>query len=849
MPRKLTDDEINEVTNVIPKPISGTFQTSEKIRKELVYVQKALLRDQKIHPDALEDLKREIINNWRRSTVEPGLPIGLLTGEALGSEATQGVLNTFHHAGQLQTVGSGTTGELLNATQYRKNESTFLHFKNHDMTFENVLEYERVIVGTTIGMLCMNTQIKLTSEHIKEWWYDLYLSLNPRDISSQHFLRLHFDLNYLYKYNVTLSDIVSKLEFSDLNGKHTIACIPSPISDGIIDIYPIKTTIKESVIKSLDKDDTDIPNGINDENITILFLELVVKPNLSNILVKGVHGIKRLFSISLQTISLILDIVPLEDKWKIWINLIKMRTTGIPLTKLIKFLEECGCIIHNKSPEKTYKNPFEKSLDNNSPLSFKEDEKANYIIISMPEGWKKKENYKDPSEYLEDDVQNELGLSLINSFRKSEYSDSINDWTIIFNNPLSENDLTDVIKFCEYNKIKINNKEIKQYIHNNIQYIDLNKIISFDVTMKEGWEVSEFKKPEDFFKHLIEEEKKLASEYIREHKLKGVIYPIYNYSNRYKAALYNYAELIGNNLKTILSLEEIDSTRTTCNSPHDILTCFGIEACRNFIAHTFFEIISNSGSYVNLKYTDFVADFMTVLGSLIPITSKGVIKHNRGALADATFQEPLTRFINSALFGGKENVDSTSASIFIGKRMNLGTGYTKYLLDESVIKSLQKVDISSYILDELKEMENEDDFETQNQQMDFGQDNLFGDDLDLSKVNFLAKNTSEILKGAKKRGPPKGPIPEIIQIIDEVPDIIKNILDTIKKNQKDINIPKLSDLNIDSILEKFTRNKEKEVFVGFLDTNYLKNNIKIHLEVEKDQDDYKMGTSGNIQMV
>ena len=909
--QNLSDDQCNDIFKVIPSVNAGIKDIAEKTREEIIFVQKQLLKELKVHPNSIEELKREILNHFRRSTVEPGLPVGLLTGEALGSQATQGVLNTFHHAGLMQTVGSGTTGELLNATQYRKNESTILHFKNHDMSFEDVLEYQRIIIGVNIHMLCISSQLIITKNHKKEWWYDLYKNIyNFSEESSDHFLRLYFDINYLYKFKVNLQDIIKKLETngSGSNAAKVLICIPSPINKCIIDIYPVKNLMKEILVKNLDTDNKDIANAINDKNSSVLFLETIIKPNLSNIIVKGIPNIKKIFPVTLNTVSIISKIVkePTEsgeaknsentsvkehknsentsvkeaknsenksvkepkdgknsentsvkdpknsentsvkehknsentifekdqDKkniFRIWIDLIKIRTTGIPLVKLVTFLEEAKCIILNKKQRKHKLSAFEKAdLDKNDILICKEGEKKNYIIAQFPENWEEKEDYKNPMDLFSDNVKNEVALSYINTINEID-----GNWTIVYNGQVDEKSISKITEM------------VKSY---NIEILNTNSNF-MQIKMHENWEKNKYKTPEDFFVGLMEKEKLLADDFIRKEKLNGKIYPIYNYSKLYVAGVYNYAELVGNNLKEILSLDVVDSSKTICNSPHDIFHTFGIESARNFIAHTFFELIQNSGSYVNYRYTDFVADFMCNLSYLVAITSKGVIKHNRGALADATFQEPLTRFISSALFGGKENIESTSASIFTGTRMKLGTGYTQFALNNSVIDALKKVDISDLLVKDLKQLEEDENFTRVEQSMDYGEDNMFGDldDINLSKTNFIVTNPVDILKIKKTfKGAPKGPIPEIRQILGYVPEFLEKIIEDVKETTKFENLPFIGHMNINSILKSVVKKiSNKETEVQFFDTNFLRNNIKTHLNLEKDQDSVELGTNSN----
>ena len=870
-PRNLTDEEIDFIFEDFPKIMAGFKDIAEKIRDEIINVNKLCLRDYKICPSMIIPLKRSIFHHFRRSVVEPGHPVGLLTGEALGSSSTQQVLNTFHQSGAKQSVGTGTTGELLNATQFRKTESTIVHFKNKSYSTEDIINYEKDLIGVTIYMLCTHTKIIKYENHNKEWWYNFYDKwIEKKSYRSNHFLRLYFNTNMLYKYRVTLLDVVKKLENNGGSTK-TLVCVPSPINYGIIDIYPIKNLMNKVLKENIDKEDKEDSGGaINSKNSAVLFLDMCVKPNLSNIIIKGVAGIKKLFTISTPTITIInsaeLANIPANSDestgnrvWTIWLDLIKIRNTCIPVQKLINFFHEIGCEIKNLAPKKTYLNAFDKADKEHDEdlLIVRKGQKQNYIELILPNLWDLKENFSSPMSYLSSNEKNEDDLIYIKLVKpldsetkeEIEESDSFSEggstkkvyssWVFYLNieyeKEFTEKSFKTVLKLLETNKINVISPEVLNYKKKIISFNSIKGITKISVTMPDGWQLDKHKDPESFFKYIIEKEEELANIFTREEKLKGVIYPIYNYSKAYREGIYNHAELMGSNLKTLLSLKIIDSSKTISNSPHDILNCFGIESARNFIAHNFYDLIVSSDSYVNYRYTEFVADFMTSLGVIIAITSKGVVKHNRGCLADATFGEPLTRFISSALIGGKENVSSTSAAIFTGVRMKLGTGYPEFSLNNSVIDRLKGIDISDLFIKGLKDMKEDEDFSYSESKIVFGDEDVTDifSDVDFSKINFIAKDAKDIIKKhlnevLENKGAPKGPIPQTPRVF-EIPLFLQNIVKNTVVKEEEV-LPPLSISNIDEVIKRAEKESIKaEKVVKFIDSGLVINNIKKYL--------------------
>jgi len=154
----------------------------------------------------------------------------------------------------------------------------------------------------------------------------------------------------------------------------------------------------------------------------------------------------------------------------------------------------------------------------------------------------------------------------------------------------------------------------------------------------------------------------------------------------YLASRYVYAEAEGINLSKILSLEYVKTSCTISNNFHDILDALGIEACRNYITHEIHKMLSSNSIYISPRFINTIADFMTNLGSISQITSRGVARQKRGVFADASFEHSL-EFIKKAAMGGQwEKVESTSSCIFFGKRGFFGTGSFRLKLVQTDIK-------------------------------------------------------------------------------------------------------------------------------------------------------------------
>nr|QBK90558.1 MAG: DNA-directed RNA polymerase subunit alpha [Pithovirus LCPAC104] len=149
---------------------------------------------------------------------------------------------------------------------------------------------------------------------------------------------------------------------------------------------------------------------------------------------------------------------------------------------------------------------------------------------------------------------------------------------------------------------------------------------------------------------------------------KKIIAP-YRYSN------FVTARVNGNNLKELFTRDDIDSNGTISNNMHEIYDILGIEAVRNFLTLELMKVIEAGGSYIDHRHIEIIADFMTSQGDITKLTYIGIGKQAVGALSQASLERVYEFIDGAAIFGVKEPLNSVSGSIFVGKQINLGTGY------------------------------------------------------------------------------------------------------------------------------------------------------------------------------
>lgn len=130
----------------------------------------------------------------------------------------------------------------------------------------------------------------------------------------------------------------------------------------------------------------------------------------------------------------------------------------------------------------------------------------------------------------------------------------------------------------------------------------------------------------------------------------------------------------GSNLKDILPLPEVDSTRTISNDIYEIQDQLGIEAARQVIINEVFKVIEAQGLNIDIRHIMLVADIMCASGDVKGVTRYGVVKEKASVLARASFETPIKHLINAALEGDVDKLTSVVENVMINQPVPLGTG-------------------------------------------------------------------------------------------------------------------------------------------------------------------------------
>ena len=130
----------------------------------------------------------------------------------------------------------------------------------------------------------------------------------------------------------------------------------------------------------------------------------------------------------------------------------------------------------------------------------------------------------------------------------------------------------------------------------------------------------------------------------------------------------------GTNLKEILEMSEVDTSRTVSNDINEVCENLGIEAARQAIINEVYKVIESQGLNIDIRHIMLVADIMCAGGDVKGITRYGVVSEKASALARASFETPIKHIINAALEGEIDYLTSVVENVMINQPVPLGTG-------------------------------------------------------------------------------------------------------------------------------------------------------------------------------
>ena len=216
--------------------------------------------------------------------------------------------------------------------------------------------------------------------------------------------------------------------------------------------------------------------------------------------------------------------------------------------------------------------------------------------------------------------------------------------------------------------LKLDTERIKEYGNTPSQIAkNIEKSVKGTVKQEKDEVIIKVSEKEGNINELYKLKEKVKESYV--HGIKGIIQVLPVIKNEEHVII-----TAGSNLKEVLELEFVDTTRTTTNNIFEIADMFGIEAARQIIITEVLKVIDNQGLNVDPRHVMLVADTMCVSGSVKGITRYGVISDKSSVLARASFETPIKHIINAALVGEEDTLNSVVENVMINQPVPVGTG-------------------------------------------------------------------------------------------------------------------------------------------------------------------------------
>lgn len=612
--RKLTEEELNDILNSLPKVFSALSVTANKVRSEIQESLREQLKEVEIVPSGIPELKAEINRQFQEAQIHFGETVGFGAAEALGGPITQMALNSFHTSGTQKNISIGVDRikELINLLEKQKKPSCNVYFNKQLVYNPNItqiqeqqgkskFEFERItfddvilrkqseLVGITVKKLISNSNLYRGDELPKpedKSWYDLFKStINPDRIQSSDILRIELDVDLLYAYSITPQDICSALDAGD---PPLFRCVFSPTSIGIIDFYPDEHIISK-------KEMGDITAEIIRDNAARVFIQTTLLPNLDKVIIRGIPNILSIIPVTVSLISLIKDekLISSPRLWQIQLDRIQGYLTGIGTDNFDDLFRVCNItrnepwVMINDIWYATillppYAVKMVKKKDDPTGKEEPVDEKPREYLARVI-----KTDEDDEKAYLKDDEEKKKKVRTERDEKRRQGIIDRNEKPLEY----SQRPLTDVARYSKF-------------VYVSTEGTALRKLLLLD-------------------------------------QVDGV-------------------HTISSDVHEILRILGIEAARNFL--------------IRDFIRVI---SLDGGSTSINPRHIGLLVDFMTNKGSLTQITFAGIAREELGSLALASLERSMEVAKAASIHGRSEPINTTSASIYAGTRAGFGTGLSQ----------------------------------------------------------------------------------------------------------------------------------------------------------------------------
>ena len=242
-----------------------------------------LIYTHKYNRDAVHHLLKHISLKYKKSIVNPGEMVGMISAQSIGEPTTQMTLNTFHYAGVASksnvTRGVPRMEELLSLTRNIKNPSITIYMNEYEeedkeSVFKLINKIEHIKLNNIVEKCeiyySANGEIDDSENNILDFYNDIKTILSDvtkeEDLKYNNWiLKIHFDKQNMIDLNIDIQEIHYVLKesfeekiccyYNDMNETNIILNIKIPLNtkekdDETDNIYMIKS-FQEKILNNI----------------------------------------------------------------------------------------------------------------------------------------------------------------------------------------------------------------------------------------------------------------------------------------------------------------------------------------------------------------------------------------------------------------------------------------------------------------------------------------------------------------------------------------------------------------------------------------------------------------------
>lgn len=336
----LSADQIEEIIGLL-RPIGQAIPSAQLVLEDQrAWSHRKKLKNVKIPVGKFPEFKAKCDEIFKRSQSQVGEGRGMIIAEAIGQSLTQMMLKSFHVAGLSGgIVPVQRVTQIFGLTDKLPQGRSTLHLKVKTHTMRSFMEASASLISVRLTDLLSATPWSFFSKANPQWWHELSLKHfdqrgEIRSLMGQFILRLNFDLEKLATTGRSIPTIAAAIQ----EALPHVKLLPSPTFEGKIDVM-VSHEAASAAISSMKVKE---PFSIQEPMITIMsYFMTIFIPSLS-LEHGGIKGFRHIHPEKYNVMNMISHEEKIGDTWRLHIDEIEARFSGVPIDRLIEIAGSVG---------------------------------------------------------------------------------------------------------------------------------------------------------------------------------------------------------------------------------------------------------------------------------------------------------------------------------------------------------------------------------------------------------------------------------------------------------------------------------------------------------------------------